>query len=527
MKLRTDKPSIVAWGTKRGKKQFFSFGIEGVTNITELDKYFDDLHDSIPFIKVRFNIYSLDTTQDFTIATIYRTTLDHAGRDGYFALSLLIPQGYSMDIAYMLPVLDNLSLLYRKEYIQTNSQGRLLDTVMENVSLFEKVADVSLSSRMLIGSVDTQIANSVINFKNEEELRNIFGLIAGNIEYKNLKVYVLPTPTPGLTFSLPIVALDTILDLGKSIIPPEPPKQTKQENNPPNNYADNFLKEKRALEYYKQGENSLTNKESKEHSIVETNKELSDTEIETTPDSKTPKIEPKKKFNFKELFKKKIFLYSALGGLVCIVLAVVLIFVLNRKPSKRLTEREIKKDSIHVFREFDIDSLNSIYKKYKNKFKENQTDTARISAFLSSIDSLAQVKIPDKYNEIYKFLQGTGFETTQAKEYQKFVSVANNYKKFDSTKAISFEVFLKLCNHYEQYNTIITTNADCEDVKKWAKVNVPGFRKKDSVSGYNYKREGMEAPYFKYPFSQNQMDKIGEMAKNVADKYVPKQCHPF
>ena len=123
---------LIAWGTKLGKQIFFS---SPHLNIEEdaISVALEDIRAVINFTQTGLKFFSLEFTEQYRIYTGYRTIIDWVSREGYLAISVLIPHSYILDDAECHKLLLELMATYEHNYIDERQRIR---NQRENPELF-------------------------------------------------------------------------------------------------------------------------------------------------------------------------------------------------------------------------------------------------------------------------------------------------------------------------------------------------------------------------------------------------------
>lgn len=134
--LDNQQAGLIIWGTKRGKKVFLNVNIGG--DATSLNNDLFDVRTSIQFSKTAQQFYSLEKRADFSRYTLYTTILDWAGRLGYMAISVIIPNHKALPANALFDLLKNLNTLYHQEYVNGGSKP-VINEQVEDVRLFQQL----------------------------------------------------------------------------------------------------------------------------------------------------------------------------------------------------------------------------------------------------------------------------------------------------------------------------------------------------------------------------------------------------
>jgi hypothetical protein len=156
--INAHKCGLVIWGTKDGKYLFSKYNIG--ENTKELNVQFSDLDNLISWNDSRnYNIYHINFVNDKIIYTVFHGAKDIFGRQGYYALSLILPEKATFKEVSFLDTLNKLSVCYKENYIDFGKvEFDNLHKIVENIDL--------------------------IGFKNKNQTKDLTGFIS--IDFKEI-----------------------------------------------------------------------------------------------------------------------------------------------------------------------------------------------------------------------------------------------------------------------------------------------------------------------------------------------------
>lgn len=202
---------LVAWGTKRGKKVFFSDNIADETEA--IDNALYDIHSAVQFFGVNLTFYSFERNAEYESFTIYRTIYDWANRLGYYAVSVFLPAGKIVATENIPGLLKSLSASYWEKYIAPNPvSNRIREDVKEDPRSFvAEITDIKYKlSPLQTTNTVFGVQKCVLKFIDEVDLKSIFEDRRREELTKYGQVFVLPAGQQGLICNFEVLTLPPV-----------------------------------------------------------------------------------------------------------------------------------------------------------------------------------------------------------------------------------------------------------------------------------------------------------------------------
>lgn len=164
---------LIAWGLKLGKQVFFHSNFINPEEAAMVNAL-EDIRGVVNFTQPNLQFYSLEFTEKFRIYTAYRTIFDWVGREGYLALSVLVPHTYQLKEAHTFRLLKDLLGTYETNYIDERHR---IKNQRENPDLFFSLINSERLQPMaqretLMGNNSNRYAYLLYN--NDTDLINYF-----------------------------------------------------------------------------------------------------------------------------------------------------------------------------------------------------------------------------------------------------------------------------------------------------------------------------------------------------------------
>ena len=134
MDVSSNNIEIAVWGLKLGHQIFFnSSGLDAGSH--EVVDVLEDIRGVVNFSSPGISFHSVELSDRYQIFSVYRTIYDWVGREGYFAISLFVPQGKAMAPGKCLELLQELLRLYENNYIDERNK---IKNYKEDIALFTR-----------------------------------------------------------------------------------------------------------------------------------------------------------------------------------------------------------------------------------------------------------------------------------------------------------------------------------------------------------------------------------------------------
>jgi len=198
---------LIAWGLKLGKQVFFHSNFINPEEPAMVNAL-EDIRGVVNFTQPNLHFYSLEFTERYRIYTAYRTIFDWVGREGYLALSVLVPHKLQLKEAHTFRLLKDLVSAYETEYIDERHR---IKNQRENPDLFFKLINTERLQPMthretLSGNANNRYAYQP--FRSEADLADYFDSPYRREFIGFKEVFFLPQSEPRLRPSENATKLD-------------------------------------------------------------------------------------------------------------------------------------------------------------------------------------------------------------------------------------------------------------------------------------------------------------------------------
>lgn len=507
----TNKPGIIAWGTKRGQSVFFATNVKDDAEV--VNTYLVDVRTPVRISAIRREFFSFERYAQYAFFSVYRTIVDWAGRhDGYYAITIFAPKGLELPLEQMPDILKALSALYWDKYIATSTETNQIDKKSrENPIIFTQLLEDKLSG--LVGSAVYTMAgteNRYITYQNQDELKHIFKHFQ-SVSFRNIKqLAILPAEQNGLSSGYPKFQgeIDSQLIINEADIQPVSCIiSTKDESK---NYIANIplrlnhagesleiqtdergvfiidlmAEDELTIQYLGQDyQPALISGKVKLHTLPASGKaifdlilipksiespEIKKPEINTTIPENTDDGGDDKSFDFGAFLRKNKLLVAALI-LVSAIIVLVLIFWGNSSDSntqayyKKLnnsldsaTQKVLSPDWQWDHQEYARAKNYVLIRKHEFdslKTKESQKYILDSTKFLIVLERLDRQYVEALKAEIDTFVKGIDFDLRKAEKLEKAARTLD--AGVIKAEVTTLEAFINLCKNIKEANNII------------------------------------------------------------------------
>lgn len=187
---------LVVWGTKRGLKCFFTCNAEevriGEDPFRDANSLFTDLN---PYRVGENAAYLISRLPGYTCITGYWSALDDLDRQGFLAISLLIPPGKYMEGDAAVRLIKKFTEIYWNTYIlKSPTQKSIKSQVVEDKYLFYPLlAQPEFQTKVNSDKNSREGAsNALLKYKNEPEVAYVIKNLAEDEYLPYQQLYLLP-----------------------------------------------------------------------------------------------------------------------------------------------------------------------------------------------------------------------------------------------------------------------------------------------------------------------------------------------